>query len=116
MNNTAQIGSTIQIKGKVTATEPLTIAGQVVGSVEVIGHPLTVTEAARVTADIIAHTILISGFVSGNLCADARIVVGASATVEGELSAPAVSIADGATLTGRVQTAERRVVALPLAS
>jgi cytoskeletal protein CcmA (bactofilin family) len=116
MNNTAQIGSTIQIKGKVTATEPLTIAGQVVGTVEVIGHPLTVTEAARVTADIIAHTILISGFVSGNLCADARIVVGASATVEGELSAPAVSIADGASLTGRVQTAERRAVALPLAS
>jgi cytoskeletal protein CcmA (bactofilin family) len=116
MNSTAQIGPSIQIKGKVTAEEPLTIAGQVVGSVEVIGHPLTVTEAARVTADIIAHTILIDGFVSGSLCADARIVVGQAATVEGELSAPAVSVADGALLTGRVQTAERRSGLLPLAS
>jgi cytoskeletal protein CcmA (bactofilin family) len=116
MNSTAEIGPSIQIKGKVTAEEPLTIAGQVVGTVEVVGHPLTVTEAARVTADIIAHTILIDGFVSGSLCADARIVVRASATVEGELSAPAVSVADGASLRGRVQTAERRGSALPLAS
>ena len=116
MDNTAQIGPSIQIKGKVTAEEPLTIAGQVVGTVEVVGHPLMVTKAARVTADIIAHTILIDGFVNGSLCADARIVVRESATVEGELSAPAVSVADGATLSGRVQTAERRGAALPLAS
>lgn len=116
MNSTAHIGPSIQIKGKVTAGEPLTIAGQVTGTVEVIGHPLTVTEAARVTADIIAHTILIGGFVSGSLCADARIVVSASATVEGELSAPVVSVADGAMLSGRVQTAERHAAALPLAS
>ena len=51
MHVIAHIGKSIQIKGEVTAQEPLTIAGQVIGTIDVSGHPLTVTETATIEAD-----------------------------------------------------------------
>lgn len=115
MEMVAQIGPSIRIKGEISASEPLTIAGQVDGSIEVDGHPLTIVAGSRVNATIVAHTIVIGGAVSGSLNAAARIVVRETATVDGDLAAPAVSLADGATLHGRVET-ERRKTALQLAS
>jgi cytoskeletal protein CcmA (bactofilin family) len=44
MNATPHIGPTITIKGQVTSEEPLTIAGHVDGSVEVLGNTLTIVE------------------------------------------------------------------------
>jgi cytoskeletal protein CcmA (bactofilin family) len=116
METAAHIGPSIRIKGEITASEPLTIAGYVDGSVEVQGHPLTIMVGGRVSATLVADTIVVGGSVNGRLNAGARIVVRDTATIEGDLSAPAVSLADGATVQGRVQTAERQKPALPLAS
>ena len=116
MEMPAQIGPSIRIKGEITASEPLTIAGSVDGSIEVVGHPLTVVAGGRVAATLVADTIVVGGSVKGPLNASARIVIRDTATIEGDLSAPSVSLAEGATLRGRVQTAERRKPALPLAS
>ena len=112
----AQIGPSIRIKGEVTACEPLTIAGHVDGTVAVEGHPLTIVAGGQVTADLVAHTIVVGGTVNGRLSAGTRIVVRETANIEGDLSAPSVSLAAGATVHGHVQTAERRTVGLPLAS
>lgn len=109
MNAAAHIGSSIRITGDITAEEPLTIAGQVVGTIAVTGHALTVTEAACIEADVIAHTIVVGGSVSGRLSADGRIVVQQSARVEGEVSAPTVSVDDGASVQGRLEIGGRRV-------
>ncbi len=46
----------------------------------------------------------------------ARIVVSETATVEGTLSAPAISVAEGAVLHGRVEAEGRPGAALQLAS
>jgi cytoskeletal protein CcmA (bactofilin family) len=108
MNGVAQIGPSIRIKGNITAQEPLTIAGEVVGNIDVSGHQLVVTEAARVTADIVAHTLVIGGFVTGKLCAEGGVVVQHTATVAGEMSAPSISVSDGAQLQARFQIAGRR--------
>lgn len=119
MNQTAQIGPSIHIKGEVTANEPLTIAGQVDGTIDVPGHALTVTADGRVTATVTADTIIVAGSVNGLLEAVARIIVRETGIVEGDLNAPTISLADGATLHGRVETAtkaEKRPTALPLAS
>lgn len=116
MDMAAQIGPSIRIKGEITASEPLTIAGSVDGSIEVEGHPLTIAAGGRVSATLIAHTIVVGGSVNGRLNAGARIVVRDTATIEGDLSAPTVSLADGATVQGRVETAERQRPALSLAS
>lgn len=101
MDTVALIGSTIHIKGTITAREPLTIAGRVDGTVDVAGFPLTVTATAGVAADIIAQSIVIGGAITGSVCTEGHIVVQQTATVEGELSAPSVTVEDGATVHGR---------------
>ena len=116
MDAVAHIGPSIRIKGEVTADEPLTIAGQVEGTIEVNGHALTVMPDARVHATVVAETIVIGGFMHGSLHAGARIVVRDTANIEGDLSAPAISVADGATVCGRVETTARPGLALQLAS
>ncbi len=116
MDANAHIGRSIHIKGDVTAHEPLTIAGHVDGTIEVHGHALTVTPDGRITATVTADTIIVGGTVNGSLLAGARIVVRDTATIEGDLSAPAISVADGATLHGRVETAARAAKVLLLAS
>jgi cytoskeletal protein CcmA (bactofilin family) len=116
MKGTAQIGPTISIKGEVTSQEPLTIAGHVDGSVEVVGHPLTIVEGGRAAATLLASTILVSGAVHGSLRAHDRIVVSETAVIEGDLAAPSLSLADGAQVHGRIETGERKAKDLHLAS
>ena len=116
MDAIAHIGPSIRIKGDVTANEPLTIAGHVDGTIEVNGHALTVTPDAHVHATITAETIVIGGDVTGLVQAGTRIVVSATATIEGDLSAPAISVADGAAVHGRVETTARGAAKLRLAS
>ncbi len=115
MDTVAQIGPSIRIKGDITAQEPLTIAGQVDGSIDVSGHRLVVTEAGRVTANITAHTMVIGGVVCGRLNAAGTILVKQTATVEGEIAAPSVCVDDGAQLQGKFEITGKRA-SLPLAS
>ncbi len=111
MDAFAHIGPSICITGEVTAQEPLTIAGCVVGTIDVTGYALTVTEAARIDADVLAHTIIIGGNVNGKLNAADRIVLRRTAMVEGNVSAPAVAVDDGARMQGRMEVAGRRPAA-----
>jgi cytoskeletal protein CcmA (bactofilin family) len=115
METIAKIGPSIHIKGEVTSREPLTIAGQVEGTIDVDGHALTVEESGHVTASVTALTIVVAGAVNGRLLASERIAVRKTAQIEGDLTAPAISLADGATVQGRVETAAR-TPALSLAS
>lgn len=116
MDPIAYIGPSIHIKGEVTAQEPLTIAGHLDGTVQVSGHALTVTPDGRVNATVTADTIIIGGQVNGRVQAGTRIIVRDTATIEGDLSAPAISLADGARVCGRIETAARHAAALKLAS
>jgi cytoskeletal protein CcmA (bactofilin family) len=104
----ARIGQTIQITGEISAEEPLIVEGKVVGSIELTGHPLTITENGTVEATVVAHTITVSGHVTGTLSASARIVVQQTATIDGDLEAPAVSVQEGAVMHGRLQIEGRR--------
>jgi cytoskeletal protein CcmA (bactofilin family) len=107
MHGTAYIGPSIRIIGEVLSDEPLTIAGSVSGPITVRGHVLTIEAGAHTDADITAETLMIGGDVHGSLIASLRIVVSATATVDGTLSAPNVSVADGAVVHGRVDAAGR---------
>jgi len=116
MQAVAYIGPSIHIKGEVRAQEPLTIAGHVSGIIDVSGHPLTVTEDAQIDAEVTAQTIIIGGKVDGHLIAEERIVVQQTATVGGEVTSPAMSVHEGATIQGRFDiTGHRQPVPLKLA-
>src|SRR5262245_46862599 len=108
MSATALIGPAIRIKGQVTAREPLTIAGSVDGSIAVEGHPVTIAAGGRISANIVADEIVVGGDVKGQLDANVRIRVNETATIEGNMTAPKVSVADGAQFTGKVKVATKK--------
>jgi cytoskeletal protein CcmA (bactofilin family) len=111
--SSAQIGSSIRIKGEVFAEEPLTIAGTIVGTIDLSGQVLTLTDGARIEADIVAQTVMVAGRVTGSITADRRVVVQKTAVVSGDVSAPALVVEDGATIEGRFEiTGARQPLAL----
>lgn len=115
METAARIGPSIRIKGEVHSGEPLVIAGHVDGTIEVNGHPLTIDAGGSIEATVSAHTIVVSGNANGILTATARVVIKDSAKIDGDISAPIISLAEGATVNGRIETAQKKA-ALSLAS
>jgi cytoskeletal protein CcmA (bactofilin family) len=105
MQNPARRGSTLVIRGEITAQEALTIAGQVDGTIDVAGHIVTVEQGALVAADISAAAIVVCGKVQGTLAAVTRIHLQAGAEVQGDLNTPRLAVEDGAVLKGKVQAA-----------
>ena len=112
MDVPAHIGASIRLKGDITASEPLTIAGQLEGSVTVNGHALMIAAGSQISATVAADTIIVAGHVKGKMTASTRIVLRETASVEGEAAAPSVSITEGAVVHGRIETATKRALAL----
>ena len=104
----AGIGKSIRIKGDIVAREPFLIAGQVEGTIEVDQHMLTIAPEASVNAAITAQSMVIEGLVQGDMAAISKIAIESTAKVEGECSAPIVSVADGARFQGKIETTQRR--------
>jgi cytoskeletal protein CcmA (bactofilin family) len=100
----AWIGGSIIVKGDVVSTEDLVIDGQVQGTIELGDHGLTIGQAASVTADLLAKTVVISGKLKGNVVSTGRVELKSTAKVEGDISAPKFVMEDGANLSGKVDT------------
>src|SRR5580765_1096851 len=103
----AWVGKALLIQGKVTSTENLTIDGRVEGTIELGDHSLTIGAGASVEADLVAQTIVVSGAVKGNVLATVKVDLHETASVTGDIEAPLIVMADGATVTGRVDAAGR---------
>ena len=116
MQTTAHIGESIHIKGTIAAEEPLLVAGHVEGSISVNGHALTITKHGQVDANAVADTIVIEGTVKGRLNANTRVTVRETATVVGEIFTPALAVAEGATIQGRIKTGSRGGVSAQVAA
>ena len=104
----AWVGKALLIQGKVTSSENLTIDGRVEGTIELGDHSLTIGAGASVEADLVAQTIVISGAVAGNVQASVRVDLHPTASVNGDIAAPIILMADGATVTGKVNIVGRR--------
>jgi cytoskeletal protein CcmA (bactofilin family) len=115
MSTSAGIGPSIRIKGEIIAREPFLVAGQVDGTIDVDGHMLTIAEGATVAATVTADTITIEGTITGEVSASAKVVVHETASVDGAIAAPTVSVREGATVNARIQTTKQKQ-SLPLAS
>jgi cytoskeletal protein CcmA (bactofilin family) len=99
----AWIGKALRIEGRIVSQEHLTIDGQVEGTIEVGDHSLMIGAGAAVKADLIAKTITVSGTVTGNVTASERVVLQPSASVDGDITTPRLSMADGAIVKGKVE-------------
>ena len=98
----ASIGKSIVIKGELSGAEDLTIEGQVEGKIEFRDHVLTVGTSGRIKAEIVAKSIVVLGQVTGNLTATEKVDIREKGSVEGDVTAPRVAIADGSHFRGTI--------------
>jgi cytoskeletal protein CcmA (bactofilin family) len=94
----AWIGSQIVIKGDLTSSEDLTIAGRVEGDVSARAHTLVVAPGASISGNIIARTVSLYGQVTGTITAERKLEVASTGSVDGEVTTPRLVIAEGAEL------------------
>jgi cytoskeletal protein CcmA (bactofilin family) len=96
------IGPTIAIKGDLSGEEDLLIEGHVEGKIDLRRHAITVGKSGRVKADVYGKAITVEGEVEGNLFGEEQIVLRQSSTVRGNITAPRVSLEDGANFKGSI--------------
>jgi cytoskeletal protein CcmA (bactofilin family) len=95
-------GQSIVIKGDVSGSEDLVIAGRVEGSITLSGKVLTLAPGSHVVGEILAGTIVVSGKVDGKVDAKERLDLKNTAVVRGTLSAAKLIVADGSQITAKV--------------
>jgi cytoskeletal protein CcmA (bactofilin family) len=116
MEKIVNIGQSVQIKGELKGNEDLTIEGQVDGKILVKDHNLTIGANGRITAEVHAKTVVVVGEVIGNITADDKIELAPSGSVQGDLRAPRVAIADGARFKGSIDMDRKGAAAAATAS
>ena len=99
------IGQTIFVKGQLSATEDILIAGRVEGEIQLHEHVLTVHPTAQLTAEVLAKTVIVEGAVRGDIVAGQSVALHNTASVAGKIEAPRIAISDGANFNGRIETA-----------
>ena len=96
----AMIGSSIHIKGDVTSEESLVIQGQVEGTVTLKQHNLIIGQEGKVNATVYGQTITIEGTLKGDVFGDERVIIKKTGDIRGNISAPQVSMEEGAKFKG----------------
>ena len=98
----ASIGKSIIINGELSGSEDLTIEGRVEGKIDLKDHVLTVGSNGRIKAQVSAKLIVVFGQVTGNLAATEKVDIKENGSVEGDIVAPRVAIADGSHFRGSI--------------
>jgi len=96
------VGKSIVINGELSGGEDLTVQGRVEGKIELRDHVLTVGSNGCVKAQVTAKAIVVLGQVTGNLIATEKVDIKESGSVEGDIVAPRVAIADGSHFRGSI--------------
>lgn len=96
------IGKSVVIKGELNGSEDLTVEGYVDGTIELKEHVLTIGPHGRIKAEIFAKAVVVLGKVNGNVTASEKVDIRDNGSVEGNIVAPRVAIAEGAHFRGSV--------------
>ncbi len=110
----SRIGPDVRISGAITASEDLTIAGIVEGSVTVLGE-LTIERGAQIDGEVCARDVVLHGELRVPLRATASVRLGPTAVLLGDLQAARLIIEEGAVLEGNVRTGRGAEALLPAA-
>ncbi len=100
--DTATIGASTFIKGRIEGKDDLVIRGRVEGTIRLPKNRVLIAAGSQVKANVTARSIQIEGAVSGKLNGGADVIVRAGGTVEGEIVAPRVTLDNGARFNGTV--------------
>jgi cytoskeletal protein CcmA (bactofilin family) len=100
------IGPNITIEGTVSGSERVVVEGTVRGQINIEADLLIGTKA-RVEATVHARNVTVEGKMNGDVSADDRVELVASATVDGNIKAPKIIVAEGAKFRGSVDMGSR---------
>lgn len=100
-------GRSIVIKGELSAGEDMVIAGRVEGTITLDGRTLTLAPGSQVVGDVTAGLVVVSGTVNGTLKAQQRLEIHGTAVIDGEVSTPALVVAEGSQVCARVEMPAR---------
>ena len=91
--NCSQINDDVRIRGTITVSEPLIMAGQLDGDIK--ADTLHILSTAFITGEVTAQSVTIDGRVLGSIVAD-KVYLSATAYFEGQLHCQNVAIDNGA--------------------
>lgn len=95
------IGPELSIDGDLTSEEDVRIEGRVLGRVTTQGA-VDVGPGGQVTSEVTGRTVNVAGTVTASVNASERVDLLAGGRLIGDVKAPRLTIADGATFRGKV--------------
>jgi len=98
---TAFIDQGSEFEGKLSFRDTVRIDGRFRGEIT-SENTLIVGESGEIEATIRSNTVVISGHVTGDVCATTKVVLHKSAVVAGNVTTPSVVIEEGAVLNGQL--------------
>jgi cytoskeletal protein CcmA (bactofilin family) len=110
------IGKSVVIKGELNGSEDLTIEGHVEGTIQLKEHVLTIGPNGRIKAQVFAKAVIVLGEVVGNVTASDKVDIRDNGSVDGDIVAPRVAIAEGAHFRGSVDMQRKGVAPQPQAA
>jgi len=96
------IGKSVVIKGELNGSEDLTIEGHVEGTIQLRDHVLTIGPNGKIKAQVFAKAVIVLGEVTGNVTASEKVDIRDNGSVDGDIAAPRVAIAEGAHFRGSI--------------
>ena len=102
LEKTVNIGKSVIIKGELNGSEDLTIEGAVEGKIELRQNVLTIGPNGKIKAQVFAKSVIILGEVTGNVTATEKVDIRDNGSVDGDIAAPRVAIAEGAHFRGSI--------------
>jgi cytoskeletal protein CcmA (bactofilin family) len=110
------IGKGLNIKGTLTADEPVSIIGTMNGELVVANHAVTVETGGRVDGAVTARVITVQGGSAGRLIARDVVRVLEGANVKADITSPKLSLEEGAIFSGKVDGGTRAEAAARVAA
>ncbi len=107
------IGKSVVIKGELNGSEDLTIEGHVEGKIELRDHVLTIGPNGKIKAEVHAKAVVVLGEVIGNVSASEKVDIRENGSVDGDITAPRVAIAEGAHFRGSVDMQNKAAKTAP---
>jgi cytoskeletal protein CcmA (bactofilin family) len=101
------ISNSLVVYGNLTSCGDLLIKGSVDGNTVAGEHSVTIHGKGRVNGHVFGRTIIVEGRMRGNLYAEERVILRASADVRGKIFSPRVSLEEGGTYKGRINMESR---------
>lgn len=101
------LGPDVVIDGTISGSEAIIIEGTVRGKIN-LGSDLQIGTRARVEATVHAKNVTIEGKLMGDVSADDRVELVMTASVDGNIKAPKIVVAEGAKFRGSVDMGSPR--------